>query len=65
VRVLTGESYFDAALRLASLHELPKTMILEYIAGKCVALTRDESLNEINSKWLFNNYTSGIMLAVF
>jgi len=59
VRVLTSDSYFDLALRLASMHSLPKTMILEYIAGKCVALTRDEALDDANSKWLSYNYTSG------
>lgn len=60
VRVLTSESYFDQALRLCSLFDLPKTMVLEYVAGKCVAITRDETFEEANSKWLSYNFTSDV-----
>jgi nuclear pore complex protein Nup160 len=60
VRVLTSESYFDLALRLCSLFELPKTMVLEYVASKCVAVTRDDTLEDINSKWLSYNFTSDV-----
>lgn len=60
VRVLTSESYFDLALRMCSLFELSKTMVFEYIASKCVLVTRDETYDEVNSKWLSYNFTSDV-----
>ncbi|CAB3374149.1 Hypothetical predicted protein [Cloeon dipterum] len=56
---LINESHFDLALRLSTLHELPKGSIMEAIAGKCVAVTRDDE-SDANICWLGYNYTSDV-----
>ncbi|KAF4524935.1 hypothetical protein B566_EDAN013898 [Ephemera danica] len=57
---LCNAGRFDLALRLASLHSLPKSPILEAVVASCVCITRNEGLPPNSINWLAINDTKDL-----